>query len=198
MCDPVTLTALTVAATVVTAGSQIYAGQAAYQQGKYESQIAERNAKLEEASREDAFSRRNIDQMRLWRNVTQKLGQERAEAAGQGLDVNFGSVADIQQDTLLLGMEDSSTLNSNYDKEIKGYDINASNYRAEGVAARYRAKTERMGSYLQATGSLLAGASQVGKINMGPRTSSLSSSGGGYRIGGGTSTFFSQHPLGSG
>jgi hypothetical protein len=177
LCDPVTLTALAVAATVVTAGSQIYAGQAAYQQGKFESQIAERNAKLEEQSREDAFNRRNIDQMRLWRSVAQKLGTQRAEGAAQGLDVNFGSVADLQTDTMQIGIEDSSTLNENYGKEIKGYDINAANYRAEGAAALYRGKTARTGSYLSAAGTLLAGASQVGRMNAGPSTGGSSSGG---------------------
>jgi len=164
----VTLTVLTVASTVITAGAQIYAGQAAYNQGKYESQIAERNAKLEEASREDAFNRRNIEQMRLWRQVSQRLGEQRATAAGQGLDVNFGSAADMQADTMQIGMEDSSTLNDNYNKEIKGYDINAANYRAQGAAAMMRGKAARTGSYLSAAGTLLAGASQVGKFNAGP------------------------------
>lgn len=168
MCDPVTLTVLTVAATVVTAGAQVYAGQAAYQQGKYESQIAERNAQLEEASRADAFTRRNIDQMRQWRKVSQQLGTQRAEAAGSGLDVNFGSPADLQRDTLQIGMEDSSTINENANKEIKGYDINAANYRAEGAAAMMRGKAARTGSYFQAAGSLLAGATQVAKLNAGP------------------------------
>lgn len=182
MCDPVTLTVLTVAATVVTAGAQIYAGQAAYQQGKYESQISERNAKLEEAARADAMSRRNTEQMQLWRRVTQRLGEQRATAAASGLDVNFGSIADLQEDTLMIGEEDSSTLNENFIKEFKGYDINAANYRAQGAAALYRGKAERFGSYLSATGTLLAGASQVGKINMGPGAGAAG--GGGYNFGG--------------
>lgn len=169
MCDPVTLTVLTVAATVVTAGAQVYAGQAAYQQGKFESQIAERNAQLEEASRADAFNRRSIEQMRLWRKVGQQLGEQRASAAGQGLDVNFGSAADLQADTMQIGMEDSSTLNENVNKEIKGYDINAANYRASGAAALYRGKTARAAGYMQAAGSLLAGATQIGKIGAGGR-----------------------------
>lgn len=175
MCDPLTLTlAATAAAGVITAGSQVYAGQAAYQQGKYESQIAERNANLEQANIADAQNRRNIDQMRLWRQVTQKLGTERADAAAQGLDVNFGSVADNQTDTLGLGLEDSSTLNANYDKEIKGFDIDAANYRAQGQAALYRGKTERTGSYLAAAGTLLSTASQIGKMRAGPSVGSTS------------------------
>lgn len=168
MCDPVTLTVLTVAATVVTAGAQVYAGNAAYAQGKFESQIAERNAQLEEASRTDAFNRRNIDQMRQWRKVSQQLGEQRAEAAGSGLDVNFGSPADLQRDTMQIGIEDSSTINDNYNKEIKGYDISAANYRAEGASALMRGKAARTGGYLGAAGSLLSGAAQIGKMNMGP------------------------------
>jgi hypothetical protein len=178
MCDPLTLTALTVAATVVTAGSQIYAGQAAAAQGKFEGQIAERNAKLEEASKADAIERRNTEQMRLWRRVTQRLGEQRATAAASGLDVNFGSIADLQEDTLMIGMEDSSALNENFTKEIKGYDINASNYRMEGAAARYRGKSARFGSYLAATGTLLAGATQVGKMHAQPGSASFTSGGG--------------------
>lgn len=168
MCDPVTLTVLTVAATVITAGAQVYAGAAAKSQGKFEAQVAERNAKLEEASRADAMSRRNVEQMRLWRKVSQQLGEQRAEAAASGLDVNFGSPSQLQADTLMIGEEDSTTLNENFIKEFKGYDIRASNYRVEGLAARTRGNAAFTGSLLSAGGTLLSGAAQVGKINMGP------------------------------
>lgn len=168
MCDPVTLTVLTVAATVVTAGSQVYAGMAANAQGKYEAKVAERNAKLEESSRSDAFNRRNIEQMRLWRRVSQQLGEQRAQGAAAGLDINFGSMADLQQDTLTIGEEDSSTLDTNYMKEIKGYDINAANYRAEGTAAKMRGHAALVGGFMGAAGTLLSGATQVAKINAHP------------------------------
>lgn len=164
MCDPVSIgVALTVASTLATAGSQIYAGQAAYQQGKYENQVAQQNAQLEEASKADAFSRRNVDQMRLWRKVSQQLGEQRAAGAASGVDVNFGSALSMQEDTQMIGGEDSTTLNENYNKEIKGYDIDAANYKAQGAAALMRGKAARTGSYMQATGTLLAGASQIAK-----------------------------------
>ena len=169
MCNPLALTALTIASTVVTAGGQIYAGNAAAAQGKYENQIADQNAKLEEASREDAFNRRNIEQMRLWRQVGQKLGEQRAGAAAAGLDTNFGSPADIQRDTMTIGTEDSSTLNDNFNKEIKGYDINAANYRAQGQAAIMRGNAARTAGFIGAGGTLLSGAAQVAKLNMGPK-----------------------------
>lgn len=169
ICDPVTITVLTVAAAVVTAGSQVYAGMAQNEQGKFEAQVAERNAKLEEASRADAWQRRNVEQMRLWRRVSQQMGEQRAGAAAAGLDVNFGSPSELQQDTLRIGEEDSSTLNENYIKEVKGYDINASNYRLQGLAAKTRGKAALTGSFLSASGTLLSAASQVGKTNFGPQ-----------------------------
>jgi hypothetical protein len=169
MCDPVTLTVLTIAATVVTAGAQVYSGVAAKEQGKFEQTVANRNAQLAEAQAQDANERRNIDQMRLWRRVSQQLGEQRAEAGAQGLDVNFGSVADLQTDTLMIGMEDSSTLNQNTIKEMKGYDIEASNDRLQGLAARTRGNAAMTSSLFQATGTLLSGATQVAKLNLGPQ-----------------------------
>lgn len=165
MCDPVTLTVLAVTAGVVTAGSQVYAGQAEANQQNYQAKIADRNAALEQQNITDANTRRNIDQMRLFRRVGQQLGEARASGASHGLDLNFGSIADYQTDTMQVGFEDSNILNTNYDKEVKGYDINAANYRSEAQADRYKAKTAKTGSYLAAAGTLLATASQVGKIN---------------------------------
>ena len=170
MCDPLTLTVIAVAGTVLTAGAQVYQGAQARQQGQFEQQVAQRNAKLEEAQTTDAWNRRNTEQMRLWRAVTARLSDERADAAASGLDVNFGSPSEQQSDILLIGMEDSSTLNENYIKEVKGYDINASNYRLRGEAARMAGEGAYFGSLLSAGGTLLSGASQVGKINFGPKT----------------------------
>lgn len=123
--------------------------------------------------------------MRQWRKVGQQLGEQRATAAGQGLDVNFGSAADLQADTMQIGMEDSSTINENTNKEVKGFDINAANYRAEGAAALYRGKTARTASYMQAAGTLLSGASQVAKMNMGPSGGSGSGASASFGAGGG-------------
>jgi len=182
MCDPVTLTVLTVAATVVTAGSQIYAGAAANAQAKYEGKIADRNAKYEREAGADAMNRRNIEQMRHWRRVSQMMGNQRAQMAGQGLDIEFGSPAEIIDDTLTIGKEDSQTINENFAKEIKGYDINAANYTMQGRAARARGKAAVVGSLMSATGTILGGASQIGRMNFsaGPGASSASSGGGGW------------------
>lgn len=165
MCDPVTLTVLTVGATVLTAGAQVYSGMAANAQGKYEAKIAGQNAALARESVKDAQSRQAIEQQRHWRKVAAAMGMQRAQAAAAGLDVDFGSPGDLQEDTLMIGYEDASTINENYGKEIKGYDIEAANYTMQGRAAKARGKAAEIGGFLSAGGTILGGASQVGKMN---------------------------------
>lgn len=138
------------------------------QQAQYESKVADRNAALVENQKSDAWQRRNIDQLRLWRHVTQQLGEQRASAAAGGLDVNFGSVADLQLDTLSIGEEDSSVLNQNTIKEVHGFDIEQANYRDQSAAAKARGHAAMVGGILGATGTLLSAAAQVGKTSFGP------------------------------
>lgn len=162
MCDPLTIgIALTAAATLVTAGGQVYGGMVEQQQAKFDAKIAGLNVQRERAATEDAWKRRNVDQMRQWRLVSQRLGEQRAGAAAGGLDVNFGSIGEAYDDILMIGMEDSSILNENYIKEVEGYDINAANYTLQGQAAKARGKAAMTGAIIGATGTLLSGASQV-------------------------------------
>ncbi|MFL6728061.1 MAG: hypothetical protein ACJ8FS_16335 [Sphingomicrobium sp.] len=157
-----TLTALAITAAVVTAGGQLYAGAAAKSQANFEAKVANQNAKMEGAAIADAQSRRQIDQMRLWRRVSQQLGDSRAKNAAGGLDVNFGSPAEAQTDITQIGAEDSSVLNKNYDKEVMGYDINAANYTNQARAAKARGSAAMTGAIIGATGTLLSAASQIG------------------------------------
>lgn len=144
---------------------------AAKQQAGYEAKIDALNVKQEQAAIADTWQRRNVDQLRQWRRVSQQLGEQRAGAAASGLDVNFGSAGEGQQDILQIGAEDSSTLNQNAIKEVQGFDINIANYTMQGAAAKARGKAAMTGAILSATGTLLSGASQIGKINAAPSMS---------------------------
>lgn len=146
---------------MIGAGGAVYSGMAANAQGKYEQKIAERNADLEERNRRDAISRSETEQRSHYRKLAQAMGEARVKNAGLGLDVGFGSAADLESDIALIGYEDSATIAENTNKEIQGYDINAANYRSEGKAARARGKAARTSSYFSAASTLLGAASQV-------------------------------------
>jgi hypothetical protein len=164
MCDPVSLT---IAATTLAAAGQVYSGMAANAQGKYEAKVANQNAALERQSITDAQSRQAIAQQQHWRKVSAALGMQRAQAAALGLDTSFGSPGDLQADTMMIGYEDASTINENFAKEIKGYDINAANDIMQGRAAKARGKAALVSGFLSAGGTILGGASQVGQIKAG-------------------------------
>lgn len=162
---------------MIGAAGSVYAGQAAAAQGKYEQQIANRNAEMEERARRDAISRGETEQMRHYRKLAQAMGEARVKNSAAGLDVSFGSAASLEQDIELIGYEDSATISENTIKEVQGYDINAANYRAEGKAARMRGKAAKTSSYFNAASTLLGGASQIaGKMPSKPKSYSSSSS----------------------
>ena len=165
MCDPVT--ALAVTAAVVTAGSQVYGGMAQNAQAKYQAQVSNQNAQLEERNRIDAISRGETEQMQHYRKLSQALGEARVKNAGVGLDVSFGSAANLESDIALMGYEDSATIAENTNKEVLGYDINAANYRMEGKAARMRGKAAQTAGFIGAGATLLSSASQIAQMNTG-------------------------------
>ena len=159
MCDPVSITMAVGAA--VSAFGQIQQGQSANAQAKYQTAIANRNAQLEESNRVDAISRGETQQMQHYRKLAQAMGEARVRNSAAGLDVGFGSAANLEGDIALIGYEDSSAISQNTIKEVKGYDINAANYRAEGKASTMKGKAASMAGYVGAASTLLSSASQI-------------------------------------
>lgn len=164
MCDPATLA---LSAAVVTAAGTAYGGLAANAQGKYEAKVAEQNARLTAEQARDAKERGQMDAARLDREYAQTAGAQRAAMAANGIDIDFGSAAGVQQDTAMMRGEDRAAHDRNVYNEMRGLDINAANYRSQAQASRMKGKNAMVGSMISATGSLLGGAAQFGKARQG-------------------------------
>lgn len=165
MCVPVAAAAA-IAGAVISAGGQIYSGMAANAQGKYEQRVAEQNRELELRAQRDTIARTETAQTQHYRRLAQALGETRVRNSAAGLDVGFGSAADLETDIALIGYEDSAAIADNANREIMGYDISAANYRNEGRAARSRGKAAATAGYIGAAGTLLSAASQIKKQNV--------------------------------
>lgn len=159
MCGPFA-PVLLAASTVLAAGGQIYSGLQANAQGKYEYRVAQQNREVELHARDDARARGEIEQMRHWRRVSQAAGAQRAQQAASGVEVGFGSSADLQDDIMLIGYEDSAIIGENTVREMRGYEVNAANYLNQGRAARGRGRAALIGSGISAFSTILGGASQ--------------------------------------
>jgi hypothetical protein len=152
---------MAVIATAATAGSQLYQGYAAKQQGKYEQNVANANAKLERDAAYDAQNRGKLEELARWRQVAQARSAATAAFAANGLDTTFGTPVDVDADSLGAGYMDAQTIRQNYERETRGYLISSANYTAQGRAARERGNSAFTGSILQAGGTILSGASSI-------------------------------------
>lgn len=164
MCGPALAVPLAVASAVVAAGGQVYSGLSQNAASKYEARVAEQNRGIELRARDDAMARGEIEQMRLWRRVSQQYGDQRARQAASGVDVSFGSALDLSEDVMMIGYEDSGILAENTKREVQGYDINAANYTMQARAARAKGKAALIGGAISGFSTLLASASQISKM----------------------------------
>lgn len=106
------------------------AGQAQYQQ-----KVAEINSKIADFQATDALQRGGQAAARALGRSSQAVSSERASAAGQGINVNTGSAADIQDQTGAMGRLDALTIQNNAMREAFGYKSQAASYTAQGQFA---------------------------------------------------------------
>lgn len=150
MCEPTTLLVLSTAFAV---GGQIYAGNAAAQQGKYTQQVEEQNAKNSEQRARDATARGEQEAGERRLKTRLLIGSQRAALAGAGVDLQDGTAIDLVGDEAMFGAMDESRIRANAAREAWGYRVDATNSRNRGYQARTSGKQQRVGSYLGAAAS---------------------------------------------
>jgi hypothetical protein len=163
MCGP----ALIIAATAVSAiGSGVSALQAA-SMSRYEAKIADRNAQLEGEAARSAADNGRIEAQRQYRKISQVQGQQAAAMAANGIDQSFGSAQQVQRDTAAMGAEDIQSIYDQTGQNIRGFDIRASNYRAQATGARRDATGALVKGIFDVGSTVLSGANQYSKLKAG-------------------------------
>lgn len=154
MCEPVTTLMIAATATQAVGKGVSALNNAAGQ--RYAAKVATRNAQLSNEQARDAQEANRLEAQRLYRKAGQVAGQQNAAMAANGVDLGFGSAMQVQSDTARLVGEDASQLYRKGYEETRGFEINASNQRAE---ARGRKRA--------ATAALVEGAFDVGSTILG-------------------------------
>lgn len=143
-----------VAMAVVSAVGGLVSAQASRNQGKAAEQVAENNAIMGEYAAQDAQRRGEEEAQALLRKGADIKSSQRAALAAKGLDLGYGTAADIQDQTDFFAQSDAATARDNAAREAWSRRAGAQTTRAEGqFAAR--------NSNLQATGTLLSTAGSV-------------------------------------
>lgn len=156
MCGP----ALPLVGAGVAAAGSIVGGLAANAQAKYQAKIAEQNAAMEREAGQQELQNTREAALDHYRKVGQMKGAQRARAAAGGVSVDMGTASWVQDDTEMLGREDADRIYKQGYQNVRGRDIQASNYGGEANAQRTAGTMAIVKAGFDASKSLLDGAKQ--------------------------------------
>lgn len=122
-------------------GNAYAQSQAIKARAAYQSTISKINAEMANLAAEDAIKRGEVSARDYQKEVDQMIGQQRVAYAAQGVDVNFGSAADIQEETRMRGALDALTIKNNAWREAWGYRVEALNSTFAGEFAKLEGKS---------------------------------------------------------
>ncbi|MBQ3455444.1 MAG: hypothetical protein IJG36_03315 [Synergistaceae bacterium] len=135
------------ALTALSAGVSLYqgyaAGQTAQAQAEAQALALEQNAKISRAQAHDAIERGGLEELKLRRQLAQLGGNQRAQAAASGIDINSGSALDVQNASISEGEFDAETIRFNAARAKWGYDTQANNLEAQAANSRAIGKSAK-------------------------------------------------------
>lgn len=143
--------------------SSLFGAYAAHQTGKAQKELMERNAQIATYQADDALLRGNVAASRRIVQTKQTIGAQRVALAAQGVDVNSGSAADIQENSAAIGAIDAQTIKNNAAREAWGYKMNAADYNLRGQLVARTADNEAAQTLLAGSSNLLLAQSGFGQ-----------------------------------
>jgi hypothetical protein len=104
--------------------------------GRYNEARLKDNAKLFDQAAEDVLKKAEFQVDDIKRKTKQLVGAQRAAFAANGIEINDGSAADVQEDTFYWSEVDQQTARNNAFLESYGYKIQALNLRTQAEVSR--------------------------------------------------------------
>lgn len=148
------LTAMQALALGASVGGTVLSAGSAYQQGQVAKQTAANNAQMAETAALDAQRRGEEEAMQVQRKGAALKSAQRVNLASKGLDLAYGTAADLQDQTDFFTQSDVATTRDNARRE-------AWTQRARGQGMLAQGRADALNANMQAAGSLLGGAGQV-------------------------------------
>lgn len=161
MCGPPALAAAAAAAAVIGTGVSALQANA---QAQYQARVAERNQDLAAEAARREIEATQTERQEHYRRVAALKGQQRVAAAANGVSVDFGTAADVLDDTEMLSREDVRRINQRGADRVRGFDIEASNFGAEANASRSAGRAALVGGALKMVSQGLGGFSQYSDL----------------------------------
>lgn len=132
----------------------LFSAKAASDQAKYQSQVAERNAQIAENQAQEAVARGEQDVIEIQRRGAALRSAQRASLGAKGIDLGYGTAADLQDQTDFFTQSDVATARTNARKNAWGYRAQKGGFLAEAENTRYQGKLAVTGSLLSTAGTV--------------------------------------------
>lgn len=138
-----------------------YAAENMKETAKLNQEIAEMNAQFAELDAYDAITEGYTQQTRYQSVIDQTLGEQQLIQTAQGVDVNYGTAAAVQEETKFVAELNLMEIEKQAQERALGYKTQARDYRTGGALARadadIRAGTAKFQAVSGATQTALTG-----------------------------------------
>lgn len=125
---------------VNTLYSSIHQAKTAKLRGKFEALQHETNARFASMQANEVIKQGNALAQNNDRKISKLIGSQRARLAAQGIDIDSGSAAEMQDVTRELGMLDSANIRNNAWRQAFGFKQRALQDQLNASAAKIGAK----------------------------------------------------------
>ena len=158
---------LAIAGAVAGAAGSIMGGISQANAAHYQAQVAANNALIEKQNAAYAASAGSAKTEQAGFQARAQLAQVRAGEAANGLDVNSGTPADVQESEHEIGDLNTHTVANNSALQVYGYQTQAVNYQAQSAADEAQVGGDIAGGVLGGIGKLAGSPAVQGAVSGG-------------------------------
>lgn len=130
---------------------------------KFQAQVASNNAIIADRQAQTTIAAGEQQATISGLKTRATVGAIKAAQGASNVDVNTGSAVDVRSSQAELGMEDQLTIRSNAARQAYGYQVQSVSDTAQAQLDQQKASSAQTAGFLSAGGSLIGGASSVGK-----------------------------------
>lgn len=163
--DPVTLTAISIAASAAGAGVSAKgasdAGKAGAAQYNYQSAVALKNKEVALQNADFARARGEVEAQQSGMKSRYQLGKIRAGQGASGLDVNRGSAVEVRASQADIAGQDQDLIRNDAARKAYGYEVEARNQTAQSALYGSAATQSKRAGNIGVASSILGGVSSV-------------------------------------
>lgn len=159
MCEPTTI--LMATSAVMAAAGAVGSGISSHKQSKYQAEVMENQAKMEEARAVQSLEQNEAEIAKFDRQSARLRGEQNALMGASGLDMSSGSLMDIAADTVREQAIDRQNLAHQGKINAQDHVNQAGALRSQASLERSAGRNSLLGGIVSGSASLLGGAAGV-------------------------------------